>query len=176
MINPMKQKCKGFTLIEILIITAIIGILTAVGVPIYQDYVISSKENTANDNLQSIAFMQDDYRRESGQYFPCPEETLGTTQIDNQFFGGKGTLSSGDYSYKMTGGCSSFIASALISNSKAKCFKIDQNRIISSITCPKASTKVGDCTLYGFTRISGGSTGKIVSCDSGTGKIVIKPL
>jgi type IV pilus assembly protein PilE len=112
------------------------GILTAVGVPIYQDYVISSKENTAKDNLQSIAFMQGDYRSESNQYFPCPKKTLSTTQIDKQFFGGKGKLSSGDYSYKMTGGCSGFIASALISNSKAKCFKIDQNRIISTITCP----------------------------------------
>jgi len=139
MIKTMKQKCKGFTLIEILIITAIIGILTAVGVPIYQDYVISSKENTAKDNLQSIAFMQGDHRRESNQYFPCPKKTLGTSQIDKQFFGGKGKLSSGDYSYKMTGGCSGFNASALISNSKAKCFKIDQNRIISSIACPKAS-------------------------------------
>jgi Tfp pilus assembly protein PilE len=118
------------------------GILTAVGVPIYQDYVISSKENTAKDNLQSIAFMQGDYRSESNQYFPCPKKTLSTTQIDKQFFGGKGKLSSGDYSYKMTGGCSGFIASALISNSHAKCFKIDQNRIISSIACPKASISI----------------------------------
>jgi Tfp pilus assembly protein PilE len=137
MINLVRKNYKGFTLIEILIITAIIGILTAVGVPIYQDYVTSSKENTAKDNLQSIAFMQGDHRSETDQYFPCPKKTLSTTQIDKQFFGGKGKLSSGDYSYKMTGGCSGFIASALISNSKAKCFKIDQNRIISSIACPK---------------------------------------
>ena len=148
--NLMRQNYKGFTLIEILIITAIIGILTAVGVPIYQDYVISSKENTAKDNLQSIAFMQGDHRRETNQYFPCPKKTLSTTQIDKQFFGGKGKLSSGDYSYKMTGGCSGFIASALISNSNAKCFKIDQNRRISSITCPKASTKVGNLSTKKF--------------------------
>jgi Tfp pilus assembly protein PilE len=133
----MRKNYKGFTLIEILIITAIMGILTAIGVPIYQDYVISSIENQAKVNLQSIAFMQGDHRRESGQYLPCPKKTLGTAQIDKQFFGGQGDLSSSDYSYKMTGGCSGFIASALISNSKAKCFKIDQNRIISSISCPK---------------------------------------
>ncbi len=36
----------------------------------------------------------------------------------------------------MIGGCSDFIASALIFNSKANCFKIDQNRRISTITCP----------------------------------------
>jgi Tfp pilus assembly protein PilE len=137
MINLMRKNYKGFTLIEILIITAIMGILTAIGVPIYQDYVISSIENQAKVNLQSIAFMQGDHRRESGQYLPCPKKTLGTTQIDKQFFGGQGDLSSSDYSYKMIGGCSGFIASALIFNSNAKCFKIDQNRIISSISCPK---------------------------------------
>jgi prepilin-type N-terminal cleavage/methylation domain-containing protein len=133
----MTKSKQAFTLIEMLITLAIISILTAVGVPIYQDYVISSIENQAKVNLQSIAFMQGDHRRESGQYLPCPKKTLGTTQIDKQFFGGQGDLSSSDYSYKMIGGCSDFIASALIFNSKAKCFKIDQNRIISSIACPK---------------------------------------
>jgi Tfp pilus assembly protein PilE len=167
----MRKNYKGFTLIEILIITAIIGILTAVGVPIYQDYVISSKENTAKDNLQSIAFMQGDYRRESDQYFPCPKKTLSTSQIDKQFFGGKGKLSSGDYSYKMTGGCSGFNASALISNSKAKCFKIDQNRRISSITCPKDSTKAGNLSTKKFSNykppaIAGQRNGSWVVVDS----------
>ncbi len=74
----------------------------------------------------------------------------------------------------MTGGCSDFNALALTSNSKAKCFKVDSRRTISTITCPKAVTKVANCTLKSGTRISGGSTGKTVSCASG--KIVIKPL
>ncbi len=132
---------KGFTLIELLIITAIIGILSAIGVPIYQDYLISSKENVAKNNLKSIATKQGVYHHELNQYFPCPKKTLDTPQIEKQFFDGTGALSSSDYSYEMTGGCSSFDASALISNSKAKCFKIDQNITISIISCPKAVTK-----------------------------------
>ncbi len=102
-----------------------------------------------------------------GQYIPCPKKTLNTAQIDSQFFGGQGDLSSGDYSYKMTGGCSDFNALALTSNPKAKCFKVDSSRTISTITCPKAVTKVGNCTIKSGTRISGGSTGKVVSCPKG---------
>lgn len=58
----------GFNLIELMIVVAIIGILAAIAVPIYNNYVYRSKQTEAKTLLMTLKAEQEEFRAENNTY------------------------------------------------------------------------------------------------------------
>ena len=72
----MKRLQQGFTLIELMIVVAIVGILAAIALPAYQDYVIRSKMSEAIAAIAACKTSVAEYSSSHTQY-PTTETSAG---------------------------------------------------------------------------------------------------
>lgn len=66
--RSLNNKNKGFTLIEMMIVVAIIGVLAAIAYPSYQQYVIKSKRTDMMSEMQNIASEIESRKLAQGSY------------------------------------------------------------------------------------------------------------
>lgn len=74
----MKTLQKGFTLIELMIVVAIIGILAAIAIPAYQDYTIRAQVSEGLNLAESVKTAVSDYYAQNGS-MPAAVVTTATT-------------------------------------------------------------------------------------------------
>ena len=65
---------KGFTLIELMIVVAIIGILAAIAIPNFLQYQMKSRQSEAKTNLQAIKTSEVAFQAERGCYIGIAAE------------------------------------------------------------------------------------------------------
>lgn len=64
---------KGFTLVELMIVVAIIGILAAIAIPSYQEYVNRARASAATGTLADMRIRMEQYFQDNRTYVggPC---------------------------------------------------------------------------------------------------------
>lgn len=75
----MKRDQRGFTLMELMIVIVIIGVLAAIGVPAYNNYVNRARAAVCQSNRRTIATAMGLYYAEKGEYpSEISDEKLGS--------------------------------------------------------------------------------------------------
>lgn len=93
---------RGFSLIELMIVIAVIGILVAVGVPAWQTIKRRGNETAAIKTLQTIRDSQMDYAQGHRGQFGTFDELIKDGSLDSRFAGDAPVVSGYVFTMKIT--------------------------------------------------------------------------
>jgi type IV pilus assembly protein PilE len=98
-IQKMKST-KGLTLIELLIVIVIVGVLAAIAIPTYSNYMIRARRADAKTALEQVRAAQEMFRAERGRYANNADDGNALTALQTTLGGVPATQ--GDYNISFT--------------------------------------------------------------------------
>ena len=102
----MKTKSSGFSLIELLVVVAILGIIAAIGTVAYSGYVSAAKKKSAQNIMLQISLGQVEYHSDNSDYWngssgaTCTPNETTSTEIETELLGGSDSINE-DMGYYM---------------------------------------------------------------------------
>ena len=116
-------------MIELLIVVAIIGIISAIGIPSVSGILENIKEKSAQTLLQSIYLAEAEYKSINKQYY-IPVGNCGdqTNAINTNLFDGEIALENNNYRFCISGSSSNYTATAYRIKSGGTNFTIKDNK------------------------------------------------
>ncbi len=82
-----KKNTNGFTLVELMITVAIVGILASIAVPMYGDYLMESRRTDAQVALMNMAALQERYYLQNNTYASNSDiDQVGGSSTDRGYY------------------------------------------------------------------------------------------
>ena len=103
---------KGFSIIELMVVIAIIGILAAIAIPSYMGVQKRAKRSEFKTNLEILRLLEEKYYAENSVYLACAGGTQDCIDNFSEFRPGDPNNLLYIYSTTLTNGGQGFLASA----------------------------------------------------------------